>query len=398
MREYTAWAVERAMKVQQVVLKAMSGEINWLTAAEILGISARSMYRWKERYREYGYDGLFDRRAGKPSPKRVPMETVERVLRLYREKYSDCSVRHFHEKLEEVEGIGLSYTWVKTALQTAGLARKTRKRGPHRKRRPRKPLPGILLHIDGSPHRWLGDGRYYDLIVVLDDATNEVYWAELVEEENTRTLMKALAEVIRRRGLFCSLYTDRASHFTYTRQAGQAPERGHTQIERALDQLGIELILARSPQARGRSERNFRTWQGRLPQELRARGIQTLAAANAFLEREYVQEFNRRFAVTPAESDSAFVPFSGDLDRYLCIQEERTVGNDNTVRLGSLILQIEPQKFRFSLAKRRALVCRHLDDTITVRYGPHVLGRYSATGELLDAPERRRTKRTEEAA
>ena len=398
MREYTAWAVERAMKVQEVILRAAGGQISWLAAAEILGISARSMSRWKWRLDHYGYEGLFDRRGHKPSPKRVPMETVERVLRLYRDKYADFSVRHFQEKLREVEGIGLSYTWVKTALQTAGLTRKRRKRGPHRQRRPRKPLPGMLLHLDGSPHRWLGDGRYYDLIVVLDDATNEVYWAELVEAESTRTMMRALREVIRARGLFCSLYTDRASHFTHTRRAGEAPERGHTQIGRALEQLGIELILARSPQARGRSERNFRTWQGRLPQELRLRGIQTLAAANAFLQQEYVQEFNQRFALAPAESESAFVPFTGDLDRYLCVQEERVVANDNTVRFGSLILQIEPQKFRFSLAKCRALVCQHLDDTLTVWYGPHLLGRYTARGELLQAPERRSIKRSEEAA
>lgn len=388
MREYTAWAVERAMKVQEVILKAASGQISWLAAAEILGISPRSMSRWKWRLDKHGYDGLFDRRGQKPSPKRVPMATVERVLELYRAKYSDFSVRHFHEKLAG-EGIELSYTWVKSALQTAGLVKKSRKRAPHRKRRPRRPLPGMLLHIDGSPHRWFGDGRYYDLIVLLDDATNEVYWAELVEEESTRTIMRAIKEVIRARGLFCSLYTDRASHFVHTPKAGEAPERGRTQIERALEQLGIELILARSPQARGRSERSFRTWQGRLPQELRLRGIQTVEAANAFLQQDYVQEFNQRFSFAPSESGDAFIPFEGDLDRYLCLQEERVVANDNTVRFEALILQIEPQKFRFSMAKCRVFVCRHLDDMISIWYGHHLLGRYSEEGRLLSAPESR---------
>ncbi len=391
MREYTAWAVERAVKVQEVILKAASGQFSWLAAAEILGMSARSMSRWKWRMEKYGYEGLFDRRGQKPSPKRVPMATVERVLKLYREKYFDFSVRHFHEKLAG-EGIDLSYTWVKTALQTAGLAAKSRKRGPHRKRRPRRPLPGMLVHIDASRHRWFADGRYYDLIVVLDDATNEVYWAELVEEESTRTIMRALREVIRARGLFCSLYTDRASHFVHTPKAGEDPQRGRTQIERALDQLGIELILARSPQARGRSERSFKTWQGRLPQELRLRSIQTLEAANAFVQKEYVQEFNQRFSVPAAESGTAFIPFDGDLDRYLCLQEERMVGNDNTVRFGKLILQIEPQRFRFSMAKCRVIVCQHLDETITIWYGHHLLGRYGREGGLLAAPEGKRKK------
>lgn len=397
MREYTTWAVERAMRIQEVILKAASGQISWLAAAEILGISARSMSRWKHRMEQYGYRGLFDRRGTKPSPKRVPLATLERVLELYREKYPDFSVRHFQEKLQEVEGIELSYSWVKGALQTAGLVAKRCKRGPHRRRRARKPLPGMLLHLDASPHRWLNDGRYFDLIVVLDDATNEVYWAELVEQENTRTVMRALREVISRQGLFCSLYTDRASHFVHTPRAGEEPQRGKTQIERALDQLGIELILARSPQARGRGERSFRTWQGRLPQELRVRGIQTLEAANVFLQQEYVAIFNQKFSVPATESGSAFVSFHGDLDRYLCHQEERVVGNDNTVRFGSVALQVEPQKFRFSLARCRVLVCRHLNDVITLWYGPHLLGRYTGSGELLDAPERRRTRQGEAA-
>ena len=210
---YAKAAMERAMKVQEVILRAMARKITWWQAAEIIGISDRSMRRWRERYEEFGYDGLFDRRRGKPSPKRVPLATVERVLSLYRERYFDLNLQHFHEKLVADHEISLSYSWVKKALQGAGLVVPGRKRGVHRKRRPRRPLPGMLLHIDGSEHRWFQDQRWYDLLVILDDASSEIYYAQLVEEESTRTVLAALKEVIESRGLFCALYSDRGSHF-----------------------------------------------------------------------------------------------------------------------------------------------------------------------------------------
>ena len=204
MHRYSEAAWERTVKVQDVILRAVAKRITWWQAAEILGISDRSLRRWKRRYEVYGYDGLFDRRKGKPSPKRVPLAQVEEVLHLYQERYSDLNVRHFHEKLKEEHGIGLGYTWVKLALQGAGLVKKGRKRGVHRKRRLRRPLPGMLLHLDGSEHRWFQDDRWYDLIEVLDDATSETYYAQLVEEESTRTVMAALKEVIERKGRFCA--------------------------------------------------------------------------------------------------------------------------------------------------------------------------------------------------
>ena len=201
------------MKIQEVILKAMAGSLKWWEAAEIIGVTDRTMRRWRERYQEHGYDGLYDRRKGQPSPKRIAMATVENVLQLYREKYPDFNVRHFHEKLVEEHHIALSYTWVKLALQGAGLVRKQRPRGTHRRRRPQRALPGMLLHIDASKHAWFGDGRYYDLITLLDDATSEIYYAQLVAEEGTRTLMPAVREVIEQNGIFCALYSDRASHF-----------------------------------------------------------------------------------------------------------------------------------------------------------------------------------------
>ena len=219
-RQLPAAETERMMKIQEVVLKAMAGKLKWWEAAEIIGVTDRTMRRWRERYQEHGYSGLWDYRKGGPSPKRVPVDQLEQVLQLYREKYFDFNVKHFHEKLREVHGISFSYTWVKTALQEAGLVERRKKPGSHRKRRPRRPLPGMMLHIDGSDHRWFGDDRRYELIVILDDATSEIYYAQLVEAECTRTVMSALREVIECRGVFCSLYSDRAGHFFVTPKRG----------------------------------------------------------------------------------------------------------------------------------------------------------------------------------
>src|SRR5271157_3172178 len=323
MDSYSKAAMERAMKVQEVILRAMAKKITWWQAAEIIGISDRSMRRWHERYEEHGYDGLFDRRRGQPSPKRVPLAVVEQVLELYRDRYFDLNVQHFHEKLGEQHQIELSYTWVKQALQGAGLVAKGRKRGVHRKRRERRPLPGMLLHLDGSPHRWFQDERWYDLIVVLDDATSEIYYAQLVDEESTRTVMAALREVVEQQGCFCALYSDRASHFFLTPKAGEPVDRQRlTQVGRALAELRIEMIPSYSPQARGRGERNFQTWQGRLPQELRLHGIRTLDEANAFLRQTYIQEFNRKFSLKAAQPGTAFVRARRtDLDRVFSMQQ-----------------------------------------------------------------------------
>ncbi|MGC1450213.1 MAG: helix-turn-helix domain-containing protein [Candidatus Sulfotelmatobacter sp.] len=239
MESYLRAAMERAMKVQEVILQAMAKKITWFQAAEILGISDRHMRRWRERYEEGGFRGLFDRRRGKPSPKRVPMAVLERVLELYREKYFDFNLRHFHEKLGSEHQIGLSYSWVKGVLQGAGLVARGRQRGVHRKRRPRRPLPGMLLHIDGSRHQWFQDERWYDLIVILDDASSEIYYAQLVEEESTVTVMVGLREVIERKGVFCALYSDRGSHFWLTpKVGGKVDPHRLTQVGRALRRGG----------------------------------------------------------------------------------------------------------------------------------------------------------------
>src|SRR6201988_538982 len=369
MDSYPKAAMERAMKVQEVILQAMAKRITWWQAAEILGISDRHMRRWRERYVEEGYNGLYDRRRGKPSRRRVPVVTVEKVFALYREQYFDLNVQHFHEKLQAEHGIELSYTWVKQALQGAGLVGRGRKRGGHRKRRERRPLPGMLLHIDGSRHQWFQDERWYDLIVILDDATSEIYYAQQVEEESTATVMAGLREVIERKGVFCPLYSDRGSHFWLTpRVGGKVDPHRLTQVGRALREVGIRMIPAYSPQARGRSERSFGTWQGRLPQELRLRGITTVEEANRFLRQEYIAEFNRRFAVRAAQPGSAFLPLQGqDLERIFALQHERVVNRDNTVEIAHRVLQIEKAPWRNTLAGCQVIVYEHPDGMLSVR-------------------------------
>ena len=381
------------MKLQDVMLRAMAKRITWFQAAEILGISCRQMQRWKTRFRLEGYEGLFDRRRGIPSPKRVPLKTVEEVLRLYQEQYFDFNVCHFHEKLSSEHNIQLSYTWVKQALQGAGLVKTRRKRGKHRKRRPRRPLPGMMLHIDGSQHRWFNDDRWYDLLVLMDDATSEIYYAQLVEQESTRTVMTGLRAVIEQKGLFCALYSDRASHFFLTPKTGEPVDHNRvTQVGRALRELGIHLIPAYSPQARGRSERGFGTWQGRLPQELRLRGLTTIDGANQFLRAHYISEFNQRFMVKAAERGTAFVPLRRkDLDLVFSLQHERVVARDNTVSFAQRSWQLERTKLRGTLAGCRVVVHEHLDDTLSITFGPHVVGRYR-TEAVEMTPPRKATK------
>jgi hypothetical protein len=275
--------------------------------------------------------------------------------------------------------------------------KKGRKRGLHRKRRARRPLPGMLLHLDGSRHSWFQDERWYDLIAILDDVTSEIHYAQLVEEESTRSVMAAIKDVIERKGLFCALYSDRASHFFETPKAGGPVDRQRRrQVGRALAELGIELIPAYSPQARDRSERNFGTWQGRLPQELRVAGIRTVEEANRFLREHYIAEFNRRFAVPAQERGTAFLPATGrDLDRVFSIQHERVVNRDNTVQLDRQIFQIEKVRWRGTLAGCRVILGEHLEGRLTIHYGPHVVASFSPqelAGTKLAGPSKRKER------
>ncbi len=380
-------AVERAMRMQEVILRAASGEITWLAAAQILGCTARTLRRWKYRYEKFGYDGLLDRRCRRPSPKRVPLSEVERVLHLYREKYDGLNVRHFHRKLRKVEGIEWSYTFVKTVLQNAGLVRKCRSRGRHRRRREPKPCFGEMLHIDGSRHAWLAlePEQKQTLIVVLDDATSRLLYAQLWPEETTEAILSALHAVLAEQGIPMSLYNDRAGWAFKTPPGEKKIAKSlFTQVGRALDRLGVEHIAAYSPQARGRSERVNRTLQDRLIQELRLAGIREVGAANEFIRGWYITEHNEQFMREPADPTNCFVSSrSVALNDILCIEEERTVGNDNIVRFDNRFLQLEKQHGRATCAGLDVLVREHLDGTLSIVRGLRLLGRYDPSGQPL---------------
>jgi transposase len=386
---YAATAWEKAMDIQAVILKALSGEIHWFRAADILGMHPRSVRRWRERYEQYGYHGLIDKRYQRPSQRRVPLAEVERIVRLYREQYVGFNVRHFHEIVRREHGVTLSYSYVKQALQTAGLIKKRRPRGRHRRRREPRACFGELLHLDGSTHPWLAlvPQQRSCLIAVPDDATNRVLHAALYPSESTHAVMTALHDVFRTHGLPMAMYTDRASWAFYTPTAkGAVDKQRLTQVGRALHRLGIEHIPAYSPQARGRSERLNRTFQDRLVNELRVAHITTLEAANTYVAEVFLPRHNATFARAPRDAASAFVPLGdADLDQILCHEEERVVAPDNTVTLGRQVLQIAPQPGRRTCAGLRVVVRRHLNGGFTITRGPSHLARYDPHGRPVDA-------------
>jgi len=363
-----------------------SAELNEEEAAELLGVSERTFRRWRNRHDEEGEAGLLDRRLGKASGKRVPVDREQEVEALYRERYAGFRAKHFHEHLVKDHGFAWGYTWTKLFLQSRGLLTRAPRKGAHRRKRERRPLPGMMLHQDGSRHEWLEGRPALDLIVTMDDATGTIYSAFLVEEEGTASTFRALKEVFGR-GLPMSLYTDRGAHYFHTPKAGGEIDRRHlTQVGRALEQLGVEHIGAYSPQARGRSERTFQTLQDRLVKELRLAGVSSLEAANAFIRDVYLPAHNARFAVPAAQPGSAFTLIPGvDLDEILCVQEERQVMNDNCVSYRTLKLQIPASPMRAHFVKARVKVHVYPDGSHAVFHGPRCIGHYDENGAIRDA-------------
>jgi transposase len=377
----------REMRFEGLLDRHERGELSQEEAAEMLGVSERTFRRWRDRLRDEGPVGLRDRRIGKPSSRRAAVEEIQRMLGLYEERYEGFTVKHFHEQLVKRHDYKLGYTVTRLSLQSVGLVKPAARRSAHRKKRPRRPLVGMMLHQDASRFAWLpGDQRQYDLVVTLDDATSAIYSAFLVDEEGTQSSFRGIAEVIGKHGLFCELYTDRGSHYFHTPKAGEPVSRTvRTQVGRALAQLGIRHIAAYSPEARGRSERAFRTLQDRLPKELALAGIATLEAANRWIAEHYLAEHNAAFAVLPEEAGTAFVPDRGGAaGEILCLQEERQVVNDNTVKWRRLSLQIPPSPLRPHFVRATVRVHEYPDGCLAIFHGPHRLADYDPRGNLRD--------------
>jgi transposase len=379
-------AVERAMQIKEVLLRAMNKEYSWLQAAEILGITPRGLRRLRQRMEQFGYQGLVDMRRGRPSPRRTPVEEVERILRLYRESYPGFNARHFSSTVRREHGVKLSYNCVKQILQGAGLVKKRRSRGRHRRRRERRPRFGEMLHLDGSRHVWLArvPEAKQTLIQVVDDATSRLLYAQLWDGETSSAVMTAMRDVILEYGIPEAFYTDRASWAFETPKAGGKVSTTHlTQVGEALARLGVEHIPSYSAQARGRSERMNRTLQDRLVNELKAAGVTTVEGANEYLRSKYIGTHNEEFARAPADLTPAFVALGDvDLNEILFEGDIRKVGKDNTVSFDGVVLQIEKQPARRTCAGLSVEVRRHLDGGYSIRRGARLFGAYDPQGRI----------------
>jgi transposase len=372
-------------------------KLSCVEAAELLGMSERHFRRLRDAYEERGAEGIVDRRRGRASGRRAPVDQVAWVVEEFRTRYFDFTAKHFHEAIRgrpmaDGQPFGRSYTWTKSVLQQRGLVTKAPKRSAHRKKRARRPLPGMLVFQDGSQHAWLPQGPPLDLVVTLDDATSAILSAFLVEEEGTASSFVGLKETIAAHGLFSALYTDRGSHYFHTPKAGEPVDKTHlTQVGRALVQLGIKHIPSYTPEGRGRMERLFGTLQSRLPPLMRLEGLASIEAANRWLASVYIPHHNTRFAVAAAEEGTAFVPFVGALDDMLCIQEARVVGNDNTVRYAGRVLQIPEQRHRRHFVKANVRVHEHPNGRLAIFHGPRRLADYEPGGSLIDQVSPTRT-------
>jgi transposase len=386
MRRTEALQGVRMIKLRSVLDRYEASELSCMEAAELLGMGERTFRRWRHRFEEDGEAGLVDRRFGKASGREVPADAAESVEKLYRERYAGFTAKHFHEHLVRDHGFRWGYTWTKTFLQSRDLLERAKRRGAHRRKRPRRPLRGMMLHQDGSRHEWIAGLPALDLIVTMDDATSEIYSAFLVAEEGTASSFRALAEVFGVHGLPSSLYTDRGSHYFHTPKAGEKVDRSRpTQVGRALEQLGVEHIAAYSPQARGRSERAFATLQDRLTKELALAGITTIEAADQFIRQVYLPAHNALFAVKPDQEGTAFVAIPGvNLAEILCVQEERQVGHDNTVAFHRLRLQIPESPLRPHYVKATVKVRQYHDGSHAIFHGPRCIGRYDQNGIIAD--------------
>lgn len=371
------------MKFESIYEDWKSKRLSQVEAARLLDVTDRTFRRYVDRFEENGLTGLIDKRIEMASHRLAPVDEVCRLEDQYREGYFGWNVKHFYSFYQR-DGGARSYTWVKTRLQNAGLVKKAKGKGKHRKRRERSPMIGMMIHQDGSTHEWVPE-KYWDLIVTMDDATNEHYSMFFVEQEGTLSSFMGVAEVIEKKGLFCSFYTDRGKHYWNTPEAGGKVDKIHlTQFGQALKQLNINMIAAYSPEARGRSERAFRTHQERLPKELAKLGIMDMQEANKYIQTHYLPAVNKEFTVKPAEEGSAFISYHrDDLFEILCERYERMVGKDNCVHFEGLCLQIPANEYRMNYVKVKVQVRRYWDRSLGIYHGPRLLATYDAVGQLM---------------
>lgn len=378
----------RKMRFEEAYGGWHQGRLTQAEAASLLGVSERTFRRYLCRYEENGLEGLIDQRLEQVSQRRAPVDEVLRVTEQYRSRHGGWSAKHFYAWYRRDGGVR-SYTWVKSRLQEANLVVRAKARGAHRKRRDRSPWPGLMIHQDGSTHEWVS-GQRWDLIVTMDDATNEHYSMFFVEQEGTASSLRGVCEVIKSRGLFSRFYSDRGSHYWHTPEAGgKVDKKNPTQFGQAMQRLGIEMIAAYSPEARGRSERMFRTHQDRLPRELALAGIADMATANRYLVEHYQPGFNAEFMQPAMEDGSAFVAWiGGPLEDILCERFERTVGNDNCVSFEGLKLQIPADRHRCHYVKAKVAVLRRIDGSLAVLHGPRMLAEYGSDGKVLQVEQK----------
>ena len=381
----TEWLQEtRLMRFEEAYGGWTESRLTQEEAALLLGVCARTFRRYIDRYEDEGLDGLIDKRLSQISRRRAPVDEVMRMVDRYRNRHRGWNVKHYYSWYKR-DGGQRSYSWVKNTLQAADVVKKAPKRGAHRKQRDRSPWPGMMLHQDGSQHLWV-PGKYWDLIVTMDDATNEHYSMFFCDEEGTQSSFQGVRDVIEGRGLFCSLYTDRGSHYWHTPEAGGKVDKVNlTQFGRAMGQLGIEMIPAYSPEARGRSERVFSTHQDRLVKELALAGITDMESANQYLTETYLPAYNAEFTQPPPEEGSAFVECRdlSVLDDIMCERYERTVRKDNCVHFEGLVLQVPADRHRCHYVKAKVKVLRYTDNTLAIHHGPRELARYDAQGQEI---------------
>ncbi len=374
----------RIMRFEEAFNKWDNGRISQEEAAQLLGVCVRTFRRHINRYEENGIEGLYDKRLSQASHRRAPVDEVFKLTELYKTNYRGFNVKHFYSFYTNNHGGSRSYTWVKNTLQRHNLVQKNPKRGRHRKQRPRAAFPGMMIHQDGSTHQWVS-GNQWDLIITLDDATSEHYSMFFVNEEGTVSSFQGVFDTIKKKGLFSSIYTDRGSHYWHTPVAGgKVDKRNLTQFGRAMHQMGIGMIAAYSPQARGRCERMFSTHQERLPKELKLLNIKTMEAANKYLKETYMPAFNKEFCVPAREPGSAFVKWAGnELKEILCMQYERRVSNSNCVEFEGLKLQIPADQYRCHYVKVKVKVHKYLNGELSIFHGPRKLVNYDATGKRV---------------